>query len=72
MPQHRVPLDRYRLVMPPALLAVLAGAVYAAFRVLIPIESGIITHEAWHALYGSGLLGYGACSTERCVRGNVV
>jgi 4-hydroxysphinganine ceramide fatty acyl 2-hydroxylase len=55
---HKIPLDRYRLVMPPVMLAPLAAAVYALFRVLIPVESGIITHEAWHAMYASGLAGY--------------
>ena len=55
---HKIPLDRYRLVMPPAMLAPLAALVYAFFRVAIPIESGIITTEAWHGLYGSGLIGY--------------
>ena len=55
---HRCPMDRLRLVLPPALLALLAVPVYAVFRLALPIESGVISHESWHALFGAGLVGY--------------
>lgn len=55
---HKFPTDRGRLVMPPFMLAPLAAAVYVCFRLLLPIESGVIGWAAWHALFGAGLLGY--------------
>lgn len=54
---HRVPLDRLRLVMPPALTAVLAAALYAAFRAALPVGT-LLGAPAWHALFASGLAGY--------------
>jgi sterol desaturase/sphingolipid hydroxylase (fatty acid hydroxylase superfamily) len=57
---HRVPMDRLRLVLPPALLAALAVPVYAAFQLLLaPLTAtGALSTEDWHALFGAGLAGY--------------
>lgn len=51
---HKVPMDRYRLVMPPALGVVLAWGLYAFFRAVFfafPLD-------AYHAAFAGGLIGY--------------
>lgn len=51
---HKVPMDRYRLVMPPVLGAVLASALYSLLRPAFYF----VTLPAFNAACGGGLLGY--------------
>jgi len=53
---HKVPMDRYRLVMPPTLFAVLATGGYWLFRALA--LGGILSWPIFHAVFGSVLVGY--------------
>jgi 4-hydroxysphinganine ceramide fatty acyl 2-hydroxylase len=51
---HKVPMDRYRLVMPPIMLAVLALAMY-------PVVGGLfyfLPLVQFHFVYGVAMLGY--------------
>ncbi|KAA0166470.1 hypothetical protein FNF28_03111 [Cafeteria roenbergensis] len=51
---HKVPMDRFRLVMPPVLLSVLALSVYPVVRAIffaMPLD-------LFHYLFGVALLGY--------------
>lgn len=53
---HRVPMDRNRLVMPPAAAAVIAAGVYTVLHACLP--PGLFGGEAqWAAFYGSALVG---------------
>ena len=53
---HKVPMDRYRLVMPPVLFAALAAAGYA---LLSPVAAALaIAPPLFHALFGAVLVGY--------------
>ena len=54
---HKVPMDRYRLVMPPALFAALAASVYALTTPLIAGALGV-PRPMWNALYGAVIAGY--------------
>ncbi|RYY33615.1 hypothetical protein EON62_04070, partial [archaeon] len=51
---HKVPMDRYRLVMPPILFAALASTVYA---LLYPV-SRLLPSPLYHALFSSVIFGY--------------
>lgn len=51
---HKVPMDRFRLVMPPVLFAILASCVYAVVR---PIFA-FLSQDVFLALFASGILGY--------------
>jgi len=52
---HKVPMDRYRLVMPPALFAILAGIAYLLVR---PVALLVMSPAVMHAAYGSVFVGY--------------
>ena len=54
---HKVPMDSQRLVMPPALAAVLIAIVYGVLRTFVP-ETLFGGSAGWHAHFGSGLFGY--------------
>lgn len=55
---HKVPMDRYRLVMPPILFAALAVTGYNLFSFMF-VKSGIIwSLPVYHAIFGSALIGY--------------
>lgn len=53
---HKVPADRYRLVMPPVLLAILASIVYSLTRSLL--LGSVLPWHTFHAVFGAGLFGY--------------
>jgi 4-hydroxysphinganine ceramide fatty acyl 2-hydroxylase len=52
---HKVPMDRGRLVLPPALFAILCTCVYIVLR---PVLMPIFGFNVFHAIYGSGMFGY--------------
>ena len=53
---HKVPMDRYRLVMPPALSVVLGLGLYASIGLIVsPFKVPLV---AFNAGFGGGLLGY--------------
>lgn len=52
---HKVPMDRYRLVMPPALFAILAGLAYLLVR---PLALSFLSANVFHALYATVFVGY--------------
>ena len=49
---HRVPMDRYRLVMPPIMASVWAAILYGMFLAVIPLP-----WQQYNAMFASGLLG---------------
>jgi 4-hydroxysphinganine ceramide fatty acyl 2-hydroxylase len=52
---HKIPMDRYRLVMPPVLLAALASCMYMLFRSLL---MPLLPWDIFHATFACGLFGY--------------
>lgn len=55
---HKVPMDRYRLVMPPVLFAALAVSGYHLFK-LVFVSTGIVySLNVFHAIFGTALIGY--------------
>ena len=55
---HKIPMDRYRLVMPPALAAVIAVFVYNVMRVAL-LSTGVLSNVMdFHMVWAGGIVGY--------------